>query len=289
MAHILVIGGTRFFGRKLVEKLVDEQHHVTILTRGQAENPFDSRVEHIVCDRLNKEQLADAVTGRTFDIVYDNICYSPNEALAFCEIFNGNIGKLVFTSTLSTYAADGIEKTENDFNPFNYPIKRGDIADFHYGEGKKLAEAVFYQFGEFPKVAVRFPIVVGKDDYTKRLLYHIQRIQSGEPIHLLNKESRMSFITADEAAAFLYWAGMSKIEGPFNATANGTIALGELVMLIEEIVGNQANVVLGQRSDMSPYAIPASWYMTNKKARDAGFDFSDLHHWLKPLVTELAK
>ena len=289
MGNILVIGGTRFFGRKLVELLLIDGHDVAILTRGHAGNPFNDRVEHIIADRLNKQALASAIEGRYFDIVYDNICYSPNEAIEFCEIFNGKIGKLVFTSTLSTYVADGVEKAEADFNPYEYAIQLGDRNAFPYGEGKRLAEAVFYQHGAFPTVAVRFPMVVGEEDYTERLLYHVRRVQSGEPIHFLTTEAEMSFITADEAAAFLIWAGVAAVEGPFNATANGTISLAELIAVIENVTGNEANVVVGNRDTLSPYAIPTSWYMTNKKASDAGFTFSNLHDWLKPLIQILAK
>ncbi|MGC8230789.1 NAD-dependent epimerase/dehydratase family protein [Pseudobacillus badius] len=45
MKKILVIGGTRFLGRKLVERLIQEGHHVTVMTRGS--NPFGDKVEHM--------------------------------------------------------------------------------------------------------------------------------------------------------------------------------------------------------------------------------------------------
>ena len=47
MKKILVLGGTRFFGRKLVELLLEQKHEVTIVTRGMSENPFGEAVEHI--------------------------------------------------------------------------------------------------------------------------------------------------------------------------------------------------------------------------------------------------
>ena len=94
MKKILVLGGNRFFGKKLIELLLEENHEVTILTRGKSGNPFGAKVEHLVADRVDSAALADAVKGREFDIVYDNICYASNEAKAFCDIFNGKIGKL---------------------------------------------------------------------------------------------------------------------------------------------------------------------------------------------------
>ncbi|GIN61759.1 NAD dependent epimerase/dehydratase [Robertmurraya siralis] len=285
MKNVLVLGGTRFFGRKLVELLIADGHHVTIITRGQSGNPFGNKVEHLAVDRKNKQQFAEKVKNRTFDLVFDNICFSPNEAYDFCEVFNGKINKLVFTSTLSTYTMDGREKHEADFDPYSYEITMGNSTDFSYGEGKRQAEAVFFKYAKFPVVAVRFPIVMGSDDYTRRLHFHIERVMNGEPIGFVNMGSEMSYIHAEEAARFLQWAGETDIEGPFNATANGKISLNELIKIIEAHTGNKANVVSnGEEDTLSPYAISESWYMSNKKAVDKGFSFTDLEDWLPPLV-----
>ena len=287
---ILVLGGTRFFGQKLVENLLAQQHDVTIVTRGMSENPFGNQVTHIKVDRKETEKFKQALANKQFDIVYDNICYSPNEAKQLCEIFNGSIKKLVFTSTLSTYEANGKAHVEEDFDPYNYKIKMGDTHEFTYGEGKRLAEAVFYEYATFPVVAVRFPIVMGEDDYTRRLHFHIERIINGEPIGFVNTDAEMSFIQATEAAEFLVWAGMNDIEGPINATANGVISLKELISLIEEKTKKRAKIaLLGTEEIRSPYAIPASWYMDNERATSKGFAFSNLADWLPGLVDAIAK
>ncbi|PKR84203.1 NAD-dependent epimerase/dehydratase family protein [Heyndrickxia camelliae] len=290
MKNILVLGGTRFFGRELVELLIEEGHNIAIMTRGKSGNPFGDKVEHLIGDRSNKEELAKVAEDRTFDIVYDNICFSPNEAYEFCEVFNGKIGKLVFTSTLSTYEMDGKVKNEDDFDPYHYEIRFGNSEDFSYGEGKRQAEAVFFKYAKFPVVAVRFPIVMGENDYTRRLHFHVERVANGEPIGFLNMDAEMSFIQATEAARFLKWAGFSEVEGPYNATASGKIALSELIKLVEEATGKSAKISLvGNDEICSPYAIPSSWYMANEKARNSGFQFTNLHDWLKPLIETIAK
>lgn len=290
MKKVLVLGGTRFFGQKLVQRLLEQNHKVTIMTRGLSENPFGDAVEHLQVDRKDVESFKKAVGGRTFDIVYDNICYSPNEAQQFCEIFNGSIGKLVFTSTLSTYEVNGQPHNEADFDPYSYEIIMGDTPDFTYGEGKRLAEAVLFKEAKFPVVAVRFPIVMGEDDYTRRLHFHVERILNDEPIGFVNMDAEMSYIQATEAARFLEWVGMNDVEGPINATANGRISLKDLISLIEEKTGKRAKIaLLGTDEIRSPYAVPASWYMTTNKAQQAGFVFSELNDWLPPLVEAIAK
>lgn len=290
MKKVLVLGGTRFFGRKLVERLVEEQHDVTIVTRGRSENPFGNAVKHIQVDRKDMTALREAMAGKEFDIVYDNICYSPNDAKKFCDIFNGSIKKLVFTSTLSTYEANGTPHGEADFDPHSYEIVMGEATDFTYGEGKRQAEAVFYKYAHFPVVAVRFPIVMGEDDYTRRLHFHVERIIQDEPIGFVNMDAEMGFIQATEAARFLHWVGMNEVEGPINAAANGTISLKELIACIEEKTKKQAKIaLLGPDEIRSPYAVPASWYMVTNKAQRQGFVFSELHEWLAPLVEAISK
>ena len=145
MATILVLGGTRFFGKKLVERLLESGHDVTIATRGQAGNPFDERVTHLQFDRTDAAAFEAAVQGKSWDIVYDNICYSPNDAREAVRILEGKAGKLVFTSSLATYDPRASIRTEEDFNPHIHEIREGNTADFSYGEGKRQVEAVYYQ------------------------------------------------------------------------------------------------------------------------------------------------
>jgi len=289
MKKVLVLGGTRFFGRKLVELLLADGHDVTIVTRGRLANPFGDKVKHLIVDRRDTEAFSKAVEGEYYDIIYDNICYSPNEAKAFCDIFNGKMGKLVFTSTLSTYAADGNAKSEADFDPYTYSIQMGDTEAFTYSEGKRQAEAVFFKYATSPVVAVRFPIVMGIDDYTKRLHFHVKHVANEEAIGFLNMDAEMSFILAEEAGQFLKWAGLTDVEGPFNATAQGTISLKDLMALVEKATSKQAKIVLVENDEIrSPYAVPASWYMTTEQAEQAGFVFSKLNDWLPGLIDEIA-
>ena len=101
----------------------------------------------------------------------------------------------------------------------------------------------------------------------------------------------MSYITDEEAAEFLYFAGVTPIEGPYNATASGAMSLKDLIALIEEASGQRAKISLigGNEESPSPYGVPADWYMSNAKAEKAGFTFSQLEDWLPKLVTTLVK
>ncbi|MHA6529699.1 NAD-dependent epimerase/dehydratase family protein [Paenibacillus sp. BAC0078] len=289
MRNILVLGGTRFFGKRLVERLLqDADTRVTLLTRGFAEDSFGDSVRRLNVDRTDSKALAEAVGAAVWDVVYDNICYSPDEAAAASRIFAGTAKRYILTSSLSVYDPRPDILLEADFDPLTYPLQLGAKEDFSYQEGKRLAETVLLTQSAFPVAAVRFPIVLGTDDYTKRLHFHLEHVRAGRPVGIPNPGAVISFIRSDEAADFLYWLGFSPLTGPVNACSDGTLAIGEIISVIEQETGRQAVVVKETASaDMSPFGIEESWHMDTAKARGAGFHFLKLAEWFPELVAAL--
>ncbi|MDH6370427.1 nucleoside-diphosphate-sugar epimerase [Paenibacillus sp. PastF-3] len=292
MRKILILGGTRFFGKRLVERLLqDSVNDVTILTRGETSDSFGDRIHRIHADRFQANELAQAVGDTLWDVVFDNICYSPDEADQACRIFDGKTKRYILTSSLSVYDFSEEALTEDIFDPKAYPIRHGGRNDFTYQEGKRLAEAVFMQKATFPVAAVRFPIVLGIDDYTRRLHFHIEHVRNELPIGIPNPGAYISFIRSDEAADFLYWLGCSStMTGPFNACSDGTIRITDILTMIEEETGKHASIQ-SQTADehMSPFGIEQSWFMDTTKAQSAGYKFLNLKHWFPELVSSLNK
>lgn len=287
---ILVFGGTRFFGKKLVERLVSAGHDVTIGTRGKTKDDFGDSVKHVVLNRESRDALFQ-LAKEEWDVIYDNICFSPREALYAVDAFKGKVKRYIYTSSLSVYSQKGHGLVEDDFNPKQYEIVIGDKEDFDYGEGKRLAEAVFFQKASFPVVAVRFPIVLGLDDYTKRLHFHLEHMKNHEEIGISNGQAEIGFINSDEAARFLEWVGVdSDVTGPINATSNGTYSLNAFIKMIESKTGEVALVEeVTDDVDDSPFSIEKTYYLDNNKATKAGFEFDDLREWLPALVKDILK
>ncbi|MBC2103226.1 SDR family oxidoreductase [Listeria marthii] len=287
---VLVFGGTRFFGKKLVERLISDGHDVTIGTRGKTEDNFGDSVKRVVLNRESRDDLFQ-LAKEEWDVIYDNICFSPKEALYAVDAFKGKVKRYIYTSSLSVYSQKGRALVEDDFNPKHYEIVIGDKEDFDYGEGKRLAEAVFFQKASFPVVAVRFPIVLGLDDYTKRLHFHIDHIKNHEEIGISNGQAEIGFITSDEAAHFLAWVGVeSDLTGPINAASDGTYALNSFIKMLEAKTGEVALVEsVTDDVDDSPFGLEKTYYLDNTKAKEAGFIFTDLKEWLPTLVTDILK
>lgn len=288
MSKILVLGGTRFFGKRLVENLLqDGIHDVTVATRGNMPLDFISPVNHLKLDRSDDASLRHVASTGEWDIVYDNICYSPNEALAAVDAFDGRVGKYILTSTLSVHNL-GERIQESEFNPYTFPLEWGGSSDFTYGKGKRLAEATLFQRAKFPVIAMRIPFVLGLDDYTKRIQFHIDRILQGTPIGIPNLDSKISFISSEETAKFLQWLGLSDVTGPIHASSKGTCTPRELIGRIEIETGMTAKVLeQTDEQNMSPYGVSNSWSMDTSKASEAGFVFQYVMDWLPDLIQEL--
>jgi nucleoside-diphosphate-sugar epimerase len=290
MTNVLVLGGTRFFGKNLVELLLKEQIKVTLLTRGKTEDEFGDQVQRLVVDREDAVALEKAIGDQQYDVVYDNICFTPQQAREAVSIFQNKAKRYILTSSLSVYDFGTGICHESDVDTHHYTIDADPEAELSYGEGKRQAEAVFFQQADFPVAAVRFPIVLGPNDYTKRLHFHVERVLSGKVIGISNLEAQMNFIHEQEAAEFLFWLGISsELTGPVNARSDGEVSLRELVEWIEQ--GTEQQAIIQSETDdeaQSPFGVPDSWIMDTSKAKQDGFQFYVLSDWMPALIKQMA-
>lgn len=265
---ILMLGGTRFFGKRAVLELVRAGHEVTIGTRGITADDFGDAVKRIILDRSDRSSLEKALKGKSFDVIYDNICYAPDDVVNLLEVMGDGVGKYIVTSSLGVYG-EGLALKEEDFNATTYPVTTGKRQDFTYSEGKRLVEAVAYQNYHVPTIAVRFPIVIGENDYTKRLSFYIEKVMKGEEFVALKHHEPMSFITENEAGAFLAKLADVDFVGPINACSDGSLTVRAILDLIESQVGKKAMLVEDHK-DIGPYSTFGNATLDNSKAKKIG-------------------
>ena len=179
--QILLLGGNRFFGRKLARLLSEAGHDLTLLNRRGSDDAASLGARHLRCDRQDAAALrATLGPSQSWDVVFDQVCFEAADARAICEILAGRVGHYVFTSSQSVYAP-GAAVREEVFDPLNHPFTKDARTGDDYAEAKRQCEAVFFRQSGFPVTAVRFPIVAGVDDYTGRLRWHLERVQQGAP------------------------------------------------------------------------------------------------------------
>ena len=102
--HVLVLGGTRFIGRHIVEALLASGHRVSVLTRGRSPDPLDASVERLHGDRSEGASGVAAVRGRRWDACIDVSGYTPLQVRSSAEALADHVRRYVFVSTVSVYA-----------------------------------------------------------------------------------------------------------------------------------------------------------------------------------------
>ena len=276
---VLVVGGTRYFGISLVHALQKAGHDVTIATRGRSIDTYANGVDRLILDRTSQQSIRDCLRGLHFAVTYDNINYSPTDTQNLLDYLDTD--RYILTSTSAVYE-QGELLEERAFDPMRHKIRYGVRNDFAYDEGKRLCEAVLFQKYPISSAAVRFPVVLGENDYTKRLHQYIRAARRNEPLYIDNLEARLSFISQQEAGDFLAFLATNLVQGPINAASSGDISISELCNLISELVGGK--LVL------SPDGVPGALNgyetktLNTKKAVSAGFRFETLTSYLGELI-----
>jgi nucleoside-diphosphate-sugar epimerase len=282
---VLILGGTRFVGKRLVHLLADQGHSVTVGSRGKTIVSFPSNVQRLKLDRASKDSMATALQQSQWDIVYDQICFYADDAASAVEVLAGKTGRYVLCSSAAVYT-NPLDAGEDAFDPSIYPIRNVDRSSSSYAEGKRQAEAVIFQRASFPAAAVRFPIILGPDDHTKRLRVQVQRIASNESVNIENPDAEISLISSTEASAFLAWLSGVSHTGPFNACSDGPVSMKAIVRFIEEATGKTAMVKRQPDTDtFSLFGKPVSATINTGKARRCGFHFQQTREWLQSLVS----
>lgn len=178
--NILVIGGTRFFGIHMVNELLTAGYDVTIATRGKASDSFGDKVKRIFLERTKEESVREALSGTHYDVVIDKIAYCSNDIKYVMDVIDCD--KYIYMSSTSVYNPKHINTVEADFDGIENELIWCDRKAFPYEQIKRQAEcALWQQYPEKNWIAVRYPFAIGKDDYTKRLLFYVEHTMKSIP------------------------------------------------------------------------------------------------------------
>jgi len=295
---VLVIGGTRYFGKLLVQRLVRAGHRVTIATRGYAPDPFGARIERIRVDRRNELAMRAAFAGKRYDLVFDQMCYSPLDAAIAVRSFAGKIGRYVMTSTIDVYRGIsplGHALRETELPVLAQPIDTGypwhdpTLAVQSYVAGKVQAEAYLYRDGSLPLVTARLAHVLGgPEEFTGRLAYYVDLLRAGVALPYANAAAALSFLGTQEAAAFLDWVGAQDFTGPVNAASGGPLSAHGLFGRVAQALDAPARYRRVEEATapgvLSPFDFDRPMVLDTAKALNLGYRFSHSDAWLDDVI-----
>lgn len=278
---ILVIGGTRFFGIHMVNELLANGHDVTVATRGKASDKYGNKVKRIVFERTNEESVRNALSGTHYDVIIDKIAYCSNDIRYVLDVVDCD--KYIHMSSTSVYNPKHINTIESDFDGFSMDFVWCDRFAFPYEQIKRQAEyALWQKYSDRNWIAVRYPFAIGKDDYTKRLLFYVEHIIKSIPMNVDNLDYQMSFIRSDEAGKFMAFLVDKDTTGAINGSAEGTISIKEILDYVEKKTGKRA--IIAKDGDNAPYNGEPEYSINTEKANTLGFKFSVLQDWIYELL-----
>ena len=238
---ILVLGGTRFVGKHMVEAALARGHEVTLFNRNRRPDVFPG-LETLVGDR---DGNLEALKGRAWDAVIDTSGYVPRIVKQGLDTLAGRIGHYTFISTLDVYDRPDVAGIDES-HPLA-PLEDESIEDVQvaYGPLKARCEREVELAMPGRSLIVRCGLVAGPGDMSDRFSYWPSRIaRGGETLAPGNPDAPIQFIDARDLAAWVVRMVEGSKHGAYNATGPGErLTLGELLRRSNEALGSQAEFV----------------------------------------------
>ena len=267
MPSALVIGGTRFIGRHTVADLLENGYSVTLLNRGNHENPFadDDRVEHVAGDRREDTSLERAAEAASPDVVVDCIAMYPADVETAVDVF-ADVDAYVYVSSIGAYDHGHVLKYEDE-TPL-VPCSADEATDDSfetYGARKAEGDRVARAAAEsgVPATSVRPTMVYGPHNYLGFLQYWIDRVRNEERVLVPGDGSYLAHRTyvEDVASAIRIVAERGEPGEAYNVGDRRPLTIGGTIELIGCVAGRDVEPVYAsdrelERGGLSRHAFP---------------------------------
>ncbi|MGP4076279.1 NAD-dependent epimerase/dehydratase family protein [Halobacillus sp. K22] len=229
---LLVIGGTQFVGKSIVESAIESNHEVTLFNRGKTNPEFFKETEKIIGDRENLDDLK-VLQGRRWDAVIDTCGYLPKYVAQAAEVLKEQVDIYVYISSMSVYKhlteQDQIDEGGEVFTLSDEEIERvtkgvkGRSANEYYGPLKYHSEmAVKEIMKENRSLIIRPGLIVGPDDPTDRFTYWPVRVKAGGSFIVPEpKDKKIQFIDVRDLSKWIVQMIEKQETGVFNTNGPG--------------------------------------------------------------------
>jgi 2'-hydroxyisoflavone reductase len=242
----LIIGGTRFLGRALVDAVLSAGHEVTLFNRGQTNPELYPELEWLKGDR---DGGLDVLQGRRWDAVFDTCGYLPRLVRDSAEMLADAVDHYTFISTLSVYSDPsrvGMDE-EAPLGSIEDELIE-EINDESYGPLKVLCESAVTatMHAASPPgraLLVRSGLIVGPHDPSDRFTYWPYRLsRGGDVLAPGDPRAPVQFIDVRDIAAWTVRATEAGLTGPYNvAGPNYELSMEQLLETCRQLIGRPAS------------------------------------------------
>ena len=207
-------------------------------------------VEGLVADRNDGEAVAQALSGRRFDAVFDNV-YDWERGTSGAQVEStalacGGVGRYVFMSSVAAYGS-GLDREEG------HPLASDDFPDA-YCRNKAMSERALFRLHRdrgLPVVTLRPPYVYGPENPFYREAFFWDRLRDGRAIVLPGSGERlMQFVYVHD----LVRGCMAALDAPgasgeaFNSGGERAVTQTELVEALGRSAGVKPRLVHVERA-----------------------------------------
>jgi nucleoside-diphosphate-sugar epimerase len=240
--RLLVLGGTLFLGRHIVDAARASDHELTLFNRGRADPAPIPGVEQIRGDR--EHDLA-KLAGRRWDAVIDTSGFVPRVVGASAQALVDACDQYVFVSSISaygTFAEPGLdERAPTAPDP---PPGAEDVLA-HYAELKAACERRLEDVLPGRVLVIRPGLIVGPRDPTERFTYWVRRLAAGGRVLAPRAPDQpVQLIDARDLADWIVRMVEARATGTYNATGPATpLTFGPMLERIAVATGGHSELV----------------------------------------------
>lgn len=268
---ILVIGGTVFLGRHIVEYALNEGHDITLFNRGQHNPELFPDVEKIHGDRKTDY---DKLAGRTWDAVIDTCGYTLGIVEKTANLLKENVNRYVFISSINAYRdveQAGIDETYPEAElPEDASIEVMTMET--YGPLKVLCEKVIESTYPDGFINIRSGLIVGPHDPSDRFTYWVHRIAKGGNVLCPGDgNTPIQFIDVRDLAKWSVVMALGGKPGLYNATGpDYELTMGNFLETCRVICNPEAELVYVDENFLSeneviPWSEMPAWAPDSQK------------------------
>jgi 2'-hydroxyisoflavone reductase len=245
MKKILILGGTMFVGRALVERLIEKPgYDITLFNRGKSNAGLFPEVKQIHGNRETDDILQ--VCNQHWDCVIDFSGYYPLSFEKLLSNLKGKVGRYIFISTISVYDLENLKGKlvlENDEILYCSEAQKTSKLPDAYGEKKAEMERILQQQDGLDKIILRPSFIYGPYDWTERFYYWLYRAKFFDRILMPDDFGLSLTYSEDLAKAILNAIEVRRHQTVYNTISQPHSSLRKVVDAAALILNRKVEII----------------------------------------------
>ncbi|UKY51543.1 NAD-dependent epimerase/dehydratase family protein [Streptomyces inhibens] len=251
--RILILGGTSFVGRAIVEDALRTGAEVTLFGRGKTGTDLFPGLTRLIGDRDTGDYAA--LCDGSWDAVVDVSGYVPRHVGQAMDALGDRVGRYLFISSHAVYARTGVAPGSTEDTPRRPPVRdTEELVEETYGRLKVACEDdVLARYGARATI-VRPGKVAGPYDPSDMFTYWARRAARGGRVALpADPGQPVQIIDSRDLARLVVQLLADDRPGAFHAVGPAEpVTLGGLIETCARVAGSQVEIVRVSAEGMPP-------------------------------------